>query len=56
MRKRFASVGEAREEIWVEAVTRERVVLWTILWARSSKTVDCGLRCEQESTGSLDKD
>jgi hypothetical protein len=40
IRKREASVGDAdlerREEAWV----RERVVLWTIWWARSSKTED----------------
>lgn len=41
MRKRLASVGEAREAICWDAVTREAVVLWTMRWARSSKTVDC---------------
>lgn len=45
MRKRLASVGEARVEIWFEAEMREWVVLCTILWARSSKTVDYGCGC-----------
>lgn len=42
MRKRAASVGEAVLEMRVEAWRRERVVLWTMRWARSSKTEDCG--------------
>jgi hypothetical protein len=40
MRKRAASVGEADLERRVEAWVRETVVLWTIRWARSSKTMD----------------
>lgn len=40
MRKSWASVGEERVEICVAAKWRERVVWWTIWWARSSKTVD----------------
>lgn len=42
IRKRAASVGEAVLEMRVEAWRRERVVLWTMRWARSSKTEDCG--------------
>lgn len=38
MRKRRLSAGVAGMS--VEAWRREEVVLWTIVWARSSKTVD----------------
>jgi hypothetical protein len=38
--KREASVGEAERERRADAEMRERVVEWTMRWARSSKTVD----------------
>lgn len=38
--KRAASVGEADLLRRVEAWERERVVEWTMRWARSSKTED----------------
>jgi len=41
IRKRAASVGEEDLDRVVEAEVMERVVLWTIWWARSSKTEDC---------------
>jgi hypothetical protein len=40
IRKREASVGEADLERRVEAWVRDRVVLWTMRCARSSKTED----------------
>lgn len=40
MRKRWASVGEDCLVMDVEAVKRDRVVWWTIWWARSSKMED----------------
>jgi hypothetical protein len=40
MRKRAASVGEVDLVRRVLAWARERVVLWTMWWARSSKTED----------------
>jgi hypothetical protein len=40
MRNNCASVGEADLERVEEAVCRERVVWWTIWWARSSKMED----------------
>lgn len=42
MRKREASVGDADLEMRVEAWVKETVVLWTMRWARSSKTEDWG--------------
>lgn len=40
MRKREASVGEEDFERRLPAWVRETVVLWTMRWARSSKTED----------------
>ena len=40
MRKRWLSVGERDLLMVAEAEVRERVVWWTIWWARSSKMED----------------
>ena len=37
-RNNWESVGEDLVSICLEALTRDRVVLWTIWWAKSSKT------------------
>jgi hypothetical protein len=45
-------VGEVDLERSVEAWVRDRVVEWTIRWARSSKTEDCcGVRARYEQSG-----
>jgi hypothetical protein len=49
IRKSDASVGEALLERMADAETRERVVLCTMRWARSSKTEDCRSRVSLSS-------
>ena len=44
IRKRRPSVGVVLEPMSEEAERREAMVEWTIVWARSSKTVDCDRR------------